>query len=549
MRAALYARYSSERQDERSIKDQLRLCREHAASMGATVAAEFTDYAMTGAHLRSRPGVLALVEAATGGAIDAVIAEGLDRLSRDQEDIAWLYKRLTHAGVAIVTLAEGAVDELHVGFKGTMNALYLKGLAAQIRRGQRGRIAEGRAAGGLSYGYRMVRRIGPDGELVRGLREIDPGQAQVVRRIFKDYARGISPREIAKSLNAAGTRAPRGGLWNMSTIVGNRARRNGILHNELYAGRLIYNRERMVRDPDTGRRVHRLNPRAEWVTTQVPALRIVDAATWRAVQDLKSRYGNYAIAHRRRPKRLLSGLVECGACGGPATLVRPGRYGCTANRQRGTCANGATIAAAELESRALDGLASLLLDPEAVAEYARTLHAEIGKGRAQAARQARQDARRLDRTAREIERLVDAITDGADTPAVRARLVDLEATKARLAAEQDAAGDGAGKVIEFHPKAPDLYRRRIGELREALARDAAKPEAAAILRSLVARLVISPTEKRGRVAVELHGRLGEALALAHPDRVVKNGGNTGVLLVVAGEGTMQYYTPPLVIRV
>jgi site-specific DNA recombinase len=52
-----------------------------------------------------------------------LVAEALDRFSRDQEDVAALYKHLTFAGVKLATLAEGEINDLHVGFTGTMNAL------------------------------------------------------------------------------------------------------------------------------------------------------------------------------------------------------------------------------------------------------------------------------------------------------------------------------------------------------------------------------------------------------------------------------------------
>ena len=57
---------------------------------------------------------------------DVVLAESLDRFSRDQEDTAGLFKRLTFADVNIVTIAEGDITHLHIGFKGTMNALFLR---------------------------------------------------------------------------------------------------------------------------------------------------------------------------------------------------------------------------------------------------------------------------------------------------------------------------------------------------------------------------------------------------------------------------------------
>ena len=231
-RAVIYARYSSDLQSEASIDDQVRLCRERAEREGMSVQQIFADYAISGGSLNNRPDMLSLLDAVQQGGIDVVIAEALDRVSRDQEDTAAIFKRLQHAEVCLLTLAEGEINELHVGLKGTMNALFLKDLAAKTRRGQRGRVEAGKIPGGNSYGYKIVRRLLEDGSVSTGEREIDGKQAEIVRRIFAEYAAGISPRRIARGLNAEGITAPRGGLWNASTINGSRQRRNGILNNE-----------------------------------------------------------------------------------------------------------------------------------------------------------------------------------------------------------------------------------------------------------------------------------------------------------------------------
>jgi site-specific DNA recombinase len=161
-RVVIYARYSSQNQREASIDDQIRLCRERAVREGWTIENIFRDLALSGASLL-RPGYQALLQAARDGAFDVLLAEALDRLSRDQEDVAALFKRLSFLGIRIVTLAEGEISELHVGLKGTMNALFLKDLAEKTRRGLRGRIEAGFSGGGNSYGYHVVRRPGPDG--------------------------------------------------------------------------------------------------------------------------------------------------------------------------------------------------------------------------------------------------------------------------------------------------------------------------------------------------------------------------------------------------
>ena len=233
MRAVIYARYSTDLQREASIDDQVRLCKERIEREGWRLSSTYVDKAMSGAsHLR--PGYQKLLNDARQGQFDVVVSEALDRLSRDQEHTAALFKQLSFNGIRILTLAEGDITELHVGLKGTMNALFLKDLADKIRRGQRGRISKGRSPGGLPYGYDVIREIGPDGEVERGKRKINVEQAAIIRRIFDAYANGTSPRAIAARLNEEGIPAPRGGQWNASTINGNRKRRDGILWNELY---------------------------------------------------------------------------------------------------------------------------------------------------------------------------------------------------------------------------------------------------------------------------------------------------------------------------
>lgn len=203
-----------------------------------------------------------------------VIAEALDRLLRDQEHVAALFKQLTFNGVKIVTLAEGEINELHVGLKGTMNALFLKDLGDKVRRGLEGRVRHGRSGGGLCYGYEVAHERDARGEPIYGGRKIEDAEAENVRRIFREFAHGHSPRAIAMGLNAERIPGPHGKPWGMSTIYGNWRRGAGILNNELYVGRLVWNRQRFIKDPDTRKRQARLNSRDKWIVQDVPELRI-----------------------------------------------------------------------------------------------------------------------------------------------------------------------------------------------------------------------------------------------------------------------------------
>jgi site-specific DNA recombinase len=313
MIAVIYARYSSDLQREASIEDQVRLCRKRIEEEGWQYLHAYTDRAQSGASAL-RPAYQSLLGDARRGEFDVVMAEALDRLSRDQEDVAGLFKRLRFAGVRLFTLAEGEINELHVGLKGTMNALFLKDLAQKVRRGLEGRVREGRSGGGLCFGYDVIREHDARGELIHGGRRINEAEATTVRRIFAEFAAGRSPRAIAHRLNTNGIAGPHGRNWGPSTIYGNWRRGTGVLNNELYIGKLVWNRQTFIKDPATGKRQARPNPSQEWVTQGIPDLRIVDDQLWSAVKarQLDTRHAlthdTAGIRFGARPTSRLSSL-------------------------------------------------------------------------------------------------------------------------------------------------------------------------------------------------------------------------------------------------
>ena len=260
LRAVIYTRFSTDMQRDASIEDQIRTCREYAARQVLQVVEVYSDRAVSGASLM-RSGMQKLLRDGRSGAFDVIVSEALDRLSRNQADIAQIYQIFKFSEIMIETVSEGAISEMHVGLTGTMNALFLKDLANKTRRGLKGRALAGKSGGGLTYGYRAVHQIASNGELIRGDRVIEPAEAAVVRRIFQDYAKGISPKKIAKQLNLDGVPGPQVGQWGTSTIHGNRERGTGILNNELYVGRQIRNRLCYVKDPGNGKRVSPAEPR------------------------------------------------------------------------------------------------------------------------------------------------------------------------------------------------------------------------------------------------------------------------------------------------
>ena len=344
-RCAIYARYSSDLQSPTSIADQVRVCEVFAERQGWSVVARFEDAALSGFGVEHRPGYRALVAAAvqTPPPFDLILVEDVSRLTRDLSEVLRLYHRLRLRGVDLVGVSDGISTVNQSGkvtltVKGLVNELYLDDLRGKTHRGLEAGVARGMSAGGRLFGYRTVSVPGaaPAGKRDAPVRsEIDERKAEIVRRIFQEYAEGRSLKTIAHQLNVEGVpfpakdtkRGPTRRGWAVSTIY-------TILLNEKYVGRWIWNKTRFLKDPDSGRRRPIARPPEEWIRQERPELRIVNDGLWRAVQ-LRFEQIRGAFGGPRRPPRggarpiyshyLLTGLLRCAGCGArmrAQTMVR-----------------------------------------------------------------------------------------------------------------------------------------------------------------------------------------------------------------------------------
>ena len=528
MRAAIYARYSSDQQSAASIPDQVRICRRLCIEQGWDVVEVFADEAMSGAtHLR--PDFQRMQQLAMRGGFEVLVAEALDRMSRDQEHIAGLHKRLNYLGVQIHTKAEGRISEIHIGLGGTMSALFLRQLAEKTHRGLEGRVKAGKSAGGISYGYRVDRQPLTDGTWTTGDRVINPTEAAIVERIFTEYDRGRSARAIAIGLNRDGILAPRAGgrgkgTWSFSTISGNWKRGTGILNNELYVGKLVWNRQRFIKDPDNGKRQARPNPPSDWITEHVPTLRIINDSLWSRVKarqgairdDILVERGQNPAAPKteraRRARYLLSGLLQCGCCGSGYSMISNTRYGCSAARNSGTCQNRKTVQRSVVEERVLSGLKTTLMHPDMIREFIAEFQREMQQQRLSTLSARAGVEHELDRVTKEINNIITAIAQGMFHPSMKARMDGLETDKARLATQLTDLPEP--EPITLHPGLADTYARTIADLVTALNADDTREEAADILRGLIEKIVLLPdaAAPNGH-AIELYGELGAILTL------------------------------------
>ena len=516
IKAAIYARYSSNNQSDASIEDQVYNCRARIDADGWAVAETYSDSAISGATVL-RPGYQKMLEDARHGSFTILVAEALDRLSRDQEDVAGLYKQLSFAGIKIITLAEGEINELHVGLKGTMNALFLKDLAQKTHRGLAGRARDGKSAGGKSYGYDVIRKLDEHGEPARGKRKINTVEAAIVHRIFDQYLAGKSPRSIAIALNKEGIPGPSGKGWTASTIIGNRKRGTGVLNNKLYIGKQVWNRLTYRRDPQTRKRISQLNPSDQWIVSEVPDLRMITDDQWdqaQAQQDERSRdtrpaSGTYPDWRHRRPKHLFSGLIKCASCGGGVSLVSRVYYGCAASRNKGTCDNRLTLRSDHLEEAVLRGIQESLLTPELTAEFVREYAKETNRLLAeQSATQSRAHVR-LKALDTQINNIVEAVASGKSSPALLDRLETLEKEKQTIS---DQATEPPSNTVRLHPNIADHYSEMVADLRASLNHEDDRDHAATIIRSLIDEIRLHPIG--GELHIELVGDIATLVGFA-----------------------------------
>jgi hypothetical protein len=216
-------------------------------------------------------------------------------------------------------------------------------------------------------------------------------------------------------------------------------------------------------------------------------------------------------AHRR--KYLLSGLLECGACGGGFTIIDATSYGCATHRSKGTCGNGHRIRRKDLERRVLDGLKHRLLAPEQVEMFTRMFQEEFNRLAAEKMQSRAEDERRLQVVQRKITSLIRAIEDGLYQPSMKERMAELEAEKSvlkrRLAAPEPSS-------IRFHPNLAQQYRNKVANLEKALANPATHPNTVASIRRQIERITLTPNDEGG-LDIHLYGDLARILEFCEAD--------------------------------
>jgi site-specific DNA recombinase len=463
-RCAVYARYSSEKQNSLTIDQQIRKCREYADPQGLLVLDHciYADEAISGAT-DDRASLKRLLSAAREKPrpFDVVLVDDTSRMSRDLEHSLGIMKQLKFAGIRVAFISQGfdtsaPQSQTLLTVHGLVDSLYIEELAKKTFRGVEQLALNGLHTGGRVFGYGRVpiesstERDSHGRPVIAGVKlAVDPNQAITVRRIFERYAAGDSMKRIAIDLNDEGILSPQPQKGRISRSWCPSSVRH-ILHNERYHGVVIWGKTQKVRSQETGKRIYRRKLSSEWRRRETPEQRIVSdelwAATRRRMQIVEKLYDGGPGERPRRARSagspyLFTGLLECSVCHGSVTIVsgqwrkrNDSRYGCSMHAYRGdhVCTNNLLIARMALEEQLLAGLQTKVLHPDVVEYTFRRFEEELARLFSRQGGETAAVRRRLELIERQIRNCTEAIASMGLSSALRTQLTDLEAEHREL---------------------------------------------------------------------------------------------------------------------
>ncbi|WP_166304210.1 recombinase family protein [Bradyrhizobium sp. 2S1] len=514
-RAALYARFSSDLQKDKSIDRQFADLEKAARRLGFKLDKQhyFADRAQSATTLFERPGLTRdLLGAAARHEFDVVLVEATDRLSRDRADLFWLNKRFKFNEVTLFTPA-GEVSDMQLTFDGHSNEDFIRKLAGRVKSGHDELTREGKIAGGKCYGYSAV-----PGQ--PGVRVINETEAAIVRRIFTEYASGSTPRQIVKALKSDGIPSPTGAaVWNYQGICGSDGGSTGMgmLHREIYRGKIVRNRIRYVKNPDDGRRLARRADPDDLLMVDAPQLRIISDELWEAAHAVRKARkkkmnpgGCKPAPTLARKQGILAGLIRCATCSGNMVLVsstRGGRVACSNATHRQSCAHAKSYAIDAITAEVMGKVKEELTNPEFLKRRHRARTLELAKAEREENEERVQAQRDLDRLKLQISRLVDALGDG-DLPAaeIKAKMKAKEAE--RVAIEERLRLLGKGSNVTSLPDATmAAFGKSVETLIDLLGRNPDDPACRAAFANLVDCVVVHPTPKKQPYDLALYARV------------------------------------------
>ena len=226
--AVIYARYSSDSQNEMSIEGQIKECREYANRNNILVIEEYIDRART-ATTDKRPSFLRMIQDSENKSFDIILVYQLDRFARNKNDSGYYKKILSDHGVKVISAKEQiASDSSGVITEGMLEIVadwFSKQLSEKVTRGMMQNAEKCKYNGGTkTFGY----AIDSDGNYV-----LDEKNAPIVKEIFERIANGETCGAVCTDLNRRGVKTVKGGDFVKNSL-------QNMIRNEKYKGIYSY---------------------------------------------------------------------------------------------------------------------------------------------------------------------------------------------------------------------------------------------------------------------------------------------------------------------
>lgn len=301
LKAAIYARYSSDEQKATSITDQIRDNTEYAEQNNMRIVKIYIDEAVSGKIDKRREFQQMLTDSKLG-IFDAVIVWKMDRFGRNKDDIVINRYALKKNGVKLHYAKEyvpaGSEGVLIESVLEAYSQYYLDDMVQKLMRGKKGIALQCKYTGGTpALGYKVN---------ANGNYEIDEYKAQAVKLIFTMYADGKSYTEIITTLNNKGYRTSKNKPFGKNSL-------HDILINEKYIGTYIYNQIASA-DENRKRNSHAYKDESDIIRVEDSIPAIIDKDTWKKVQDKMKENKKAPASNKAKVDYLLSGKIYCGEC-------------------------------------------------------------------------------------------------------------------------------------------------------------------------------------------------------------------------------------------
>ena len=426
MKAAIYARYSSDNQREESIEAQIRAIKEFAEKENIQIVKIYTDEARS-ATTDDRPQFLKMMKESELGLFDTLIVHKLDRFSRNRYDSAFYKKKLKDNNVRLISVLEHLDNSpesiiLESVLEG-MAEYYSVNLSREVMKGMKETALQCKHNGGLPpLGY----DIAPDKTYV-----INPNEAKAVKMIYELYSNGVGYNLILDKLNELGYRTKNGKHFGKNSLY-------TILTNEKYNGVYVFNKS--SRKVNGKRNSHKHKSDEEIIKIKDGMPKIIDDDLWNEVKKKMDNNKKHRGAAQAKTIYLLSGLIYCGKCGAAMTgnSRHSGRnktlyetYECC-NRKRTKQCEMKAINKSLVEKIVIDALYDNIFSKKAIHSLTKKLLTYTQEQNKTIKEDIITYNKELNDIESKINNIVEAIADGLYNPAMKEKLTSLEAKKNTL---------------------------------------------------------------------------------------------------------------------